>query len=275
MAQILELKMLMIEALNSILQGIVHLAPRAIGAIGLLLLGLVCAKVIEWILRGILRRTRFDVLLEKLHVRPVLERISGARPTALAARGAYWLVVILFLQAAVEVLGFVGASDVIRRAAGYIPNVLAALLLVLLGVFASNLLAGAVSRAAEPLGAGYARTLSRLTSTVVLVVVGTMAVSQLRLDTEVLRAILLTLLVGGALGLALTFGLGSREITRGILAGFYARRLFHSGDQVHISGEKGTLVSITPTQTVIETHGALKAIPNDVYLRSVVEKRVP
>lgn len=275
MEQVLELRSILIESVGRIGQQVVLLAPRILAAVAILVLGALFAKLIEWAVRGTLRRVGFGTLLEKLGVTAVLGRISARDPAFLAARTLYWVLFLLLLQAAAEVLGLRGASDAVRKAAGYLPNVLGALALAVFGIFAAGAVGRAVTRAAEPLGRFSASALSRTASVSVLVVAGIMVIGQLEIRTAVLQAILMTLVVGATLTIALTLGLGSREITRNMLAGFYARKLFRSGDEVEISGEKGTLVSITPIQTVVETRGSLKAIPNDVYLETVVEKKRP
>ncbi|MBZ0269712.1 mechanosensitive ion channel family protein [bacterium] len=275
MEQILELRAILIESAASIGQQIVLLAPRILAAITVLVLGALLAKLIEVIIRGTLRRVGFETLLEKLGVTAVLGRISTREPATIAGRLVYWVLILLLLQAAAEVLGLRGASDAVRQAAGYLPNLLGALALVIFGIFASGAVGRAVARAAEPLGRFSASALSRTTSVAILVIIGIMVIGQLEIRTAVLQAILLTLVIGATVTMALTLGLGSREITRNMLAGFYARKLFRSGDEVQISGEKGTLVSISPIQTIVETRGGLKAVPNDVYLKSVVEKKRP
>jgi hypothetical protein len=130
-----------------------------------------------------------------------------------------------------------------------------------------------VARSTRSLGEGYSVTLARISSGFVYIVAIVMAVGQLRLESAALQAVMLCIIAGTSLGLALAFALGSRDITRNIMAGFYARKILKSGDQVEISGEKGTLIAILPTQTLIEGKNSIKAVPNDIYLQSVVEKK--
>ena len=81
---------------------------------------------------------------------------------------------------------------------------------------------------------------------------------------------------GGAIGhagIALTFGLGTRDTTRNLIAGFYARRMFGAGDDLELAGERGTLRSISATQTVLDSGGVTVAVPNSTFLDQVVRSR--
>jgi hypothetical protein len=99
-----------------------------------------------------------------------------------------------------------------------------------------------------------------------------MAISQLQIDTEIIRVVTTAVLAGMALAFGLTFGLGSRDMTRNILAGFYARKTFHIGKEIEIRGERGELKSITPTQTLLQQGDQVVAVANSVFLEEVVKQ---
>ena len=129
-----------------------------------------------------------------------------------------------------------------------------------------------VARSAEDSGIEYASSLGTIVSGVIIFIVGIMAVSQLQIDTDIVRIVTICTLCGLALAFGLSFGLGSREVTRNILAGFYARRLFEAGDDIEIKGERGKLRSITPTQTVIDKDTGSVILSNHVFLEEVVRR---
>ncbi|HUU36520.1 MAG TPA: mechanosensitive ion channel domain-containing protein [Vicinamibacterales bacterium] len=103
----------------------------------------------------------------------------------------------------------------------------------------------------------------------VLFVAGIMALAQLAIDTEMIRIVTICALSGIALAFGLSLGLGSRDVTRSMIAGFYARKLLRPGDTVTVGEHTGTLVMITPTQTVIQVPAQPDlAVPNGVFLDS-------
>lgn len=97
-----------------------------------------------------------------------------------------------------------------------------------------------------------------------------MAANQLRIDTEMVRLVAMAVLGGAAPAFGLSFGLGSREVTRAILAGFHARRTLEIGEP--IEGGKGRLDVITPLHTVIEKNGRSTIVANNIDLDEPVRQ---
>ena len=97
-----------------------------------------------------------------------------------------------------------------------------------------------------------------------------MAVSQLRIDTGVIFMVVQLLL--GGLALALSFGLGTRDVTRNLVAGFYARKVFTVGEPIEMDGETGVLVGITALQTLLEKDGHTVSVPNHVFIEQSVRQ---
>lgn len=84
-------------------------------------------------------------------------------------------------------------------------------------------------------------------SWLILFVVGVMAIGQLRFDTDMVRIVTICALSGMALAFGLAVGLGTRDITRNVLAGVYARKIFRPGDPLEIRWRLG----LTVIQTLV------------------------
>ena len=169
-------------------------------------------------------------------------------------------------------MGLNAISDAIASFMNYVPNLVAALLILVLGTAAAQFAGRAVSEAASNSGIEFASSLGSLVSGVLVFVLGIMAIAQLQIDTEIIRVVTTALLAGLALAFGLAFGLGSREVTRNMIAGFYARKVFELGRDIEIQGERGELRSITPTQTLIQQGDRLVAVANSSFLDGVVKQ---
>ena len=261
------------DVLRSLTSAIGELAPRILTALVVILIGYLAAKVTEKALRGALQRIKFDTLLKKVGIQNALERIGHhGSPSQSIAKVVYFLLIVLFVQSATQSVGLTAVSGAIQSFFGYLPNVIAALVVILLGSVVAEYASKAVTQSARESGIDYAETLGRIVSALVFFVVLVMAVTQLRIETDIIKAVAIVLLGGVSLGLALSFGLGTREITRNLMAGFYARKLFESGEEIEIGEVRGTLISIAPTQTVIEQEGKVVTVPNQVFLEGTVRQ---
>jgi len=245
--------------------------PRVLLGIVVVLVLLLAAKMIEWLLRALLVRIRFDGLLEQTGVDKVLQR-AGIRQSLnqVLPRLAYFLLLFLFARTAAEAFGLSAISEAIAALFGYLPNVVAAVLLVVVGSAVSQFAGQTVTGAAQESGIEFAKPLGSLVSGLILFIVGVMAVGQLRFDTDMVRIVTICTLSGLALAFGLSVGLGTRDITRNVMAGFYARKIFTPGDLVEIRGQRGVLKAITATQTLIEQETGLVGVANSVFLDDTI-----
>jgi len=262
----------LLEVGRSVTTSMAEFVPRILTAVAVVLVGLLVAKLVERLLRGFLVKVRFDAILERLGLADALARV-GVKGSASHGVGriVYFLLLVLFTQSAARSVGLVAISSAIQSFFSYVPNLVAAVAIVLLGTVVARAAARMVETSARDSGIDYAPTLGRVVSALIMFVMLIMAVTQLEIDTELIRSVAIVLIAGAALAFALTFGLGSRGITRNVLAGFYIRKLVRPGERVEVSGVRGTLVAVTPVKTVVETDDEVIAVANEAFLDGVVK----
>lgn len=260
------------NVLDNLTAAVVDVVPRILTALVVIIVGLIVAKIAERGIRGLFDRFRLNDLLERVGVSENLAKIGlRGSPGRLLSRTVYFLLVVLFTQAVSRAVGLEVIANAIGSFLGYLPNLAAAFLVLLLGMMVAQLVGRSVTASAEESGIDYAPLLGRVVSALVVFVVAIMALSQLRIDTQIIRLVVLVVLAGLALALALSFGLGTRGITRNLVAGFYARRLFTAGEEIEVGGERGVLIGVTPLQTLFEQDGRTVSVPNQVFLDEVAK----
>ena len=262
-----------VQAFAQMGRSVIASMPRVLMGLALVALALVVAKVAEVVLRSLFVRLRFDQILQRVGIDQTMGRI-GIRESMnlLVPRLAYYLLLFLFIRTAAAALGLVAIADAMGSFLGYLPNLAAAILILVLGSVAAQFVGRAVARAAGESGIEFAESLGSFVSSLMLFVLGIMALSQLKIDTEIVRVVTTCLLAGLGLAFGLSFGLGTKDVTRNIVAGFYARKIFRAGESLEVRGVRGTLRSITPTQTIIEGEGGIVAVGNSVFLDEVVKQ---
>jgi hypothetical protein len=262
-----------IAVYQGVVESLIAWTPRVVLAVVFILAALIVARILERVVRGLLVRLKFDSLLERVGVDQALQKI-GIRESinVVIPRILYYLLLVLFAQTAADAIGLVAVSNAISSFMGYLPNLIAALLIVMLGGAAAQFAGRAVTEAASNSGIEFASSLGSVVSGVLFFVLGIMAVGQLQIDTEIVRVVTTALLAGLALAFGLAFGLGCREVTRNMIAGFYARKVFELGREIEIRGERGELKSITPTQTLLQQGDRVVAVANSTFLDGVVKQ---
>jgi len=259
--------------LNSLSDSFAAFMPRALTALVVFLAGLLLAKIVARLIKTTFARLKIDDLLERVGLTEILQKL-GLRETPgyLLSCLVFYLLLLLFTQSAAEAVGLAAISGSITAFFSYLPHFVAAAIVLLIGMLVAQFAGGAVTRSARDSGIEFAAILGRIVSSLVVFLAGLMAVTQLRIDTEIIHSVVLILLAGAALALALSFGLGSREITRNLVAGFYIRKLFQVGNQLEVNELDGTLAGITPLHAVIEKDGHLITVPNSVFLEKAAKQ---
>jgi small-conductance mechanosensitive channel len=258
----------LLEAFASLGSSIASAIPRIAFGIILLILCLILAKVVEISLRALLFRTRFDRLMEKAGVTKALKRIGLRQQLSLLLpKLAYFLFIFLLAKTASDALGLIAISNAIGAFFSYLPNVIAALLLLVLGTTIGQFTGRMVTQAAESSGVESAPTLGKLVSFLIVFLIARMAIGQLKIDTEMVRIVTSFVLGAAALGFGLAFGLGTRDIVRNIVTGFYARKFLAIGKTLTVAGHSGTLTSITATHAILSSEGHEILVANATFLK--------
>ncbi len=273
MNQDFSLKTVAGDVLNSLIAAVADFVPRFLTGLVVVLIGWLLAKVADKAIRTAFEKLRLDELLEKAGLTGTMAKIGlRGSPGSLLGRAAYWLLLLLFVQSGAQAVGMTAIAGAIGAFFAYLPSILAALIVLMIGMMISQFVGGAVARSAGESGVDFAPVLGRAVSTLILFIVAVMAVAQLRIDTQLIKSVVLVVLGGFAVGLALSFGLGTRDATRNIVAGFYARKIFRAGDQIEMGGETGELLGVTALQTLLERDGRTIAMPNRIFLDEAVKQ---
>lgn len=262
------------EALEGILgqlQGLgVDVLPRLLAALAILIVGLLLAKLAGRIVRVTLQRVRFDDLMERVGITQILRGLGIDGPLSqLLGRGLYYFLLLLFVQASAGSLGLTTVSDAVDSFFGYLPQLVAAFLIFVIGNLVAQTTGRLIERAARESGVEMAPSLGRIVAGLILFIATIMAVTELGIETALIRVFVIAGLAGGALALGLSFGLGTREVTHDIVAGYYVRKVFPVGERLRVGDDEGTVQAVTPTKTFLEAGDDVIAVPN----RKVLNER--
>ena len=268
MEQGFDLRLVASEIWSKLATSLGNLVPKLAIALVLLLLGLGFAKLIAYLVRSVLVKVRFDSVAERIGVKRVLTRIGWSQPPSHAVGSlSFWIVLILILQSALDILGLEAVAVAMGRIVAYVPNVVAAVIILLLGVVLGRVAGRIVGEAASSTGATFASMLGNAVRWLIFIVLTMMALAQLNIDTQVIQVIAVVLLSGFSLAVAFAFGFGARDIARSIIAGFYSRKLYSPGDTFDHRGETVRLRAITPIQTILEGKDRLIPVSNWEFIK--------
>ncbi len=259
------------EMLSRILTEIMTWLPTLVAGLLLLIIGWAAARLVQAVLVGLLRRLRFDRLAERAGAARVLGDL-GMDPSAsnLLARLVYWLVLLVFILAAAESLGIRGVTAALEGLVAFLPKVLAAGLILLLGAVVARLVGKALGTSVGQAGIKGGLAFGQAVRYLILIFVVVLALGQLGVETTLLVATATALIASAALALAVAFGWGSRDLARNIMAGLHVREEFAIGQRLGVEDYHGRLESIGPLKSVLETEDGRVSLPNALLIEKAV-----
>ena len=181
----------------------------------------------------------------------------------------FWTVLLFFIAAAADTVGLplLGAS--VSGLGFYVPRLLGAVLVVVIGLVVGNLARDAVTATAAAAGAPYAAAVGQIVRVAILVAASLIAVGQLGIDITLLTAILSVTLAAVLGAFALAFGLGARTAVSNIIGAHYLRQTFQAGHTVRFGAIEGTVAAITSTAVVIRVPDGQVVVPAKQFSESV------
>jgi len=243
--------------------------PGFVGALALLLIGLLVAALLARAVRRGLAAAGLDDAAERWGVADVLERSGLGRSLSRIVGAAVRLtlsVVVVF--AALTLLGLAFLSDSLNQSILFMPKVLAALVLVLAGIVLGALVRSWVERTSAQLDLPV--PLGPVAQALVVAVFAITAAAQVTVPIGFL-VVILAILLGATVGaVGLAFGLGGREIASSLSAARYVRAALSEGQTIQVGDRRGTVQRIEAAATVLRDDTNIIRIPNRRLVEEVV-----
>ncbi|HTU25645.1 MAG TPA: mechanosensitive ion channel domain-containing protein [Pirellulales bacterium] len=256
-------------------QQVFTLAPRIVAMVAVLVIGYVIARLVARVITLASEKLGLQVAAERSGLAESMAHTNiGRNVPAIVGTIVFWLLMCVFIMAAFNILGLQSVTDAMQRVVDYIPRLLAATVVVVVGLLAASFLRGLIATSADRVGLPYAEHLANASYYVLAFITLLAVCTQLGLQLDLLQNLILIASAGLALGFGLAFGLGGRDVMAGILAGYYIRQRLHAGDSVTVGMMEGTVREVGPVATIIETEedGLLnrRSIPNTKMLNEAV-----
>jgi len=221
----LEWNNLIAEPVRQMLAKILAYLPVLAGALVILIVGWLIAKAIRGIINWLLKVVRFDMLADKAGISEVLRKGDLKVSAREVVSGiVYWLIIIMVLVMTVDALGLPKASDVLASLFAYVPNVIAALLVLVVAMSLASFVSGIVRTAAGNANLPKPHLLAGICRWAIIIFAVTIALEQLGIAPLLVSTTFNIILGGVVLALALAFGLGGKDAAANYLDELKKRR---------------------------------------------------
>lgn len=203
---------MVINSLQSLWFGAINFLPSLIGALIVIIIGLIVASGLRSLIEKIVGVLKIDSLLKKIGLSPFFER-AGLQINAGKFFGLliYWFLTIVFILAATDILGLFGVSLFLRDILAYIPNIIIAILIMLAAVVLANFLKSLVKASVTGAKLHASKFLGTLAWWTIMVFGFLAALIQLGIAVTILNTLITGLIAMIALAGGIAFGLGGKD----------------------------------------------------------------
>jgi len=207
-------------ALALLLSGI----PRIIGFLIILIIGWLIASALATVVAALLRAVKFNDLAQRAGLSGFVQKMGVHNDAAgFLANVAKWFVRLIVLVTAFDALGLPAVSQVLEQLLLWLPNLVVALIVLVIGGLAANALASLVRGATAESGLGNPDLLATIARVAVWAFAIVVAVNQIGVATTLVNTLFMATVAAVALALGLAFGLGGRETAAQIVRAWYEK----------------------------------------------------
>ena len=207
------------NALNTFLAAI----PSIIGALVIIIIGWIIAGILARIVTGLMRRAGADRLFAEHGGDVYGEQSRKVKPSVVAGELVKWLVRIISLVAAANVLGLTQVSTLLNEVLLWIPNLIVAAIILLVAPILARFVRGTIEVGAGQMGFTNARLLGRIAEIAIVAFAVIIAINQIGIATNLVDTLFIGVVAAFALAFGLAFGLGGRDVAGQLTQDWYAQ----------------------------------------------------
>ncbi len=261
----------LLEQLKTVTTAFMSKVPSLLGALLVLIIGYILAKLIGRIVRKFLERINVDRFVERLNEIDFVEKSNiSIVPSRIFGKVLYYVILLIFIIAATDVLGMAEVSSLVSQIINYIPVLITAVLLLAIGIVFADFLRKLVLTTCESLGIPSAKLISAFIFYFLLINVFISALAQAGIDTEFIASNISIVLGGAVLAFGIGYGLASKDIFSNFLTSFYSKEKFKIGDTITISNTTGQIIALDKATVTLQTSEGKLILPLHKFSREQV-----
>lgn len=210
------------ESVQQALDDLVGFLPNLLGFLIVLLVGYLVAKVLQKVVALALEKAGTDRAVREGSSGEMVNRlVPDISPSALIGRVVFWFIFLGALSIAISALGITALNDFLADVFAYLPNIVAAILIFIVATAVAGLLARVIARTMGDSPSG--KLAATAVPALVMAIAVFMILNQLQIATTIVTITYAAVMGAIALGMALAFGLGGRDVASRLLEDAYRK----------------------------------------------------
>jgi len=259
------------ESLNTIWISIIEVLPTIAGAIIGIIIGILIIKLVVSIIKKTLKFIKADKLDDKLNEIDLFgDKKINFNVIDIVAKFIKWILYIILIMIITDILNLTLVSEGIKSIIGYIPNLVSALAIFILGLLFGNFVKKSLQSFFDSMDLSGGKMISQGIFMLILVFISITALNQAGVDTAIITSNITMILAAFLLAFALAVGLGAQKVVGDLFRTFYTRKVYEIGQIIEFKNIKGEIESIDGITVTLKTNTGKIIVP----IKDIVESEV-
>jgi Mechanosensitive ion channel, conserved TM helix/Mechanosensitive ion channel, beta-domain len=240
-------------------------------ALLVLIFGWFFIKLVLYLIKKALRFIKIDKLGKKLNEIEIIEgKNLNINITKVVVSFVKWSLLLVLIIVVSEMMGLTIISEEIGNLLHYLPQLLSALIIFMIGLFIANFIKKSILTFFKSFELSGSKIISQLVFFIILAIISITALNQAGINTDIITSNL-NLIFGAFLAsVALAIGLGAREVVGDLLRTYYTRRTYEIGQHIKFKNIEGEIIAIDDISMTLKTINGKLIVP----IKDIVESQV-
>ncbi|SOE21164.1 Mechanosensitive ion channel [Spirosomataceae bacterium TFI 002] len=253
---------ILLETFRKLGEQFSEFSSNFVGALVILLVGWLAAKLSSNVLDKVLSKVGIDKVGEKLQEIDAVKKLHiEIKLSRIVSKVVYFFIFLIFIITAADKLGIPAISNLFAMIVEFIPNVITAAILMVLGLLLSDSVRKFVESLCKSFNIASGKLIGMGVFAFLFLITIITALGQSGINTELLESSFNILIAGIVLSFSIGYGFASKEILHNIVSSFYSKNKYKEGQTIEIDGVKGVIKSIDNTTITLETEDSITNFP--------------
>ncbi len=254
--------------------GLMDHLPGILSGLVVILIGWLVAKLIRWLVER-LGNSTLDPLADRSGLNRAVGRLGGFSFGKIVAAITFWVILMVFVLAASDLMGMDLVGLAIQKVFAYVPTLFTALAIFVFGIWGGDKLNKVIVQLSNATGLVGGRIVARVLAAIAIIFASITALNVAGVDTTLITANIQIILAGLLLAFAVAYGFAARDILTNILGSYYGSERFKPGMHVRIAQDQGVIVRIDSVSMTLRCGDKEVLIPSGRLVTERIEVLAP
>lgn len=262
MQKLPNLKEILVDTFAKLIEQFSTFFSNFISAIVILIIGWIVAKVASVIVKNILSKVGIDKIGDKIKDIEAIKKFNLDFKLSNIIGTIIYIFIMLFLSvSAADKLGVPAISNMFLLLVNFIPKVIVASIMTLLGLFLSDLARNFVVGLCKSFNIASGKLIGMGVFFFLLFITVILALGQAGINTALLESSFNIIIAGMVLAFSIGYGFASKEILLNIISSMYSKKKYEEGQDIEIAGVRGKILKMDNTSIILETEDSQTVFP--------------